>query len=108
MAPFVARPSDLAATVPSPRWLPAGPNNRNNVEVSIVELKVGRPEAKNTIEKEMLRRLQFGCQGFLRRGGSQGSFAAGLVNHYVPTGEAYHKALRVARDINKKANRRFL
>ncbi|RWW21497.1 hypothetical protein GW17_00014343 [Ensete ventricosum] len=33
----------------------------------IVELKVGRPEAKNTIEKEMLRRLQFGCQGFLRR-----------------------------------------
>ncbi|RWW47217.1 hypothetical protein BHE74_00046811 [Ensete ventricosum] len=67
MAPFVARPSDLAATVPSPRWLPAGPNNRNNVEVSIVELKVGRPEAKNTIEKEMLRRLQFGCQGFLRR-----------------------------------------
>ncbi|KAJ8511341.1 hypothetical protein OPV22_001775 [Ensete ventricosum] len=37
----------------------------------IVELKVGRPEAKNTIEKEMLRRLQFGCQGFLRRGGSQ-------------------------------------
>ena len=32
------------------------------------------------------------------------SFGAGLVNYCVPAGEAYSKALAVARDINEKVS----
>ncbi|URD79812.1 methylglutaconyl-CoA hydratase [Musa troglodytarum] len=76
MAPFVARPTHRAG---SRRGLIIQTMSESvrverlgDTDSGIVELKLGGPEAKNAIGKEMLRQPQFGCQGFLRRDGSQG------------------------------------
>ncbi|URD79813.1 methylglutaconyl-CoA hydratase [Musa troglodytarum] len=75
MAPFVARPTHRAG---SRRGLIIQTMSESvrverlgDTDSGIVELKLGGPEAKNAIGKEMLRQPQFGCQGFLRRDGSQ-------------------------------------